>query len=386
MQYGNPFESPSLCYGSVTDYEYQLPIGWSLNGVTSTGSNWIAGDNNEIITSDVSNGVNGVIKIRPANTQCGSGLEPGPATTIAINRPEPAMTITAAQNAICSGNAQYTINGMPPGATVSWSLSSTTDASITGCSTCSSVTLTRNTGANISVVLTATVNYCGFTSTIPYTVVLGLPQVDGGYTAGGNSYLINYATTPPSIPNVICTGQTATTQFTVSPGTTVQWSRVSASPTNTTWSQSGNNISFYFWGAGQSATFKMKATNGCGAVERYYTFQSQDCGGGGGGDCNQFEVSPNPAVNTVTIIVPNIPPPCEPPILEGISSPKTAATNQRTITEVRLYDNTGALKKVKKANKAKQLSMDVSNLKEGIYFIEITGGTYKEKQKLVIQK
>ena len=33
VQYGNPFESPQLCYGSITTYEYLLPSGWQLNGM-----------------------------------------------------------------------------------------------------------------------------------------------------------------------------------------------------------------------------------------------------------------------------------------------------------------------------------------------------------------
>lgn len=51
VQYGNPFEAPQICYGTVTNYEYLLPAGWSLGGTTSNGSNWIAGGNNVTVTS-----------------------------------------------------------------------------------------------------------------------------------------------------------------------------------------------------------------------------------------------------------------------------------------------------------------------------------------------
>lgn len=43
VQYGNPWENPPIGYGTVTNYEYLLPAGWSLNGTPSTG-NWMAGN------------------------------------------------------------------------------------------------------------------------------------------------------------------------------------------------------------------------------------------------------------------------------------------------------------------------------------------------------
>jgi len=38
VQYGNPFESPQICYGTVTNYEYLLPNGWSIGANVSNGS------------------------------------------------------------------------------------------------------------------------------------------------------------------------------------------------------------------------------------------------------------------------------------------------------------------------------------------------------------
>jgi hypothetical protein len=49
VKYGNENVSPSISYGNITNYEYQLPTGWSIGSTTSTGSNWIAGGNNVTI-------------------------------------------------------------------------------------------------------------------------------------------------------------------------------------------------------------------------------------------------------------------------------------------------------------------------------------------------
>ncbi len=59
LQWKTQFETPALCFGSITTYEYQLPVNWSLNSQTSTGSNWISGDNNETIITDGASGNNG---------------------------------------------------------------------------------------------------------------------------------------------------------------------------------------------------------------------------------------------------------------------------------------------------------------------------------------
>ena len=80
-----------------------------------------------------------------------------------------------------------------------------------------------------------------------------------------------------------------------------------------------------------------------------------------------FIVSPNPATNTVTVQ----------------SDQKTNAT----ITQLRIFDNNGILKKQSKfGTGTRQAQMNISDLRTGIYLIEITSGKNIERQQLVIQK
>lgn len=44
IQWATNFETPTFCFGSISNYEYLLPSGCSLNGTASTG-NWMAGSN-----------------------------------------------------------------------------------------------------------------------------------------------------------------------------------------------------------------------------------------------------------------------------------------------------------------------------------------------------
>lgn len=79
-----------------------------------------------------------------------------------------------------------------------------------------------------------------------------------------------------------------------------------------------------------------------------------------------YMIAPNPATSTATIMQKD--------------------NSNADITEIKVFDNTGNLKKRSKyAAGTKQAQINVSDLKTGIYFIEISSGQNKERQQLVIQ-
>jgi len=108
IQYGNPWETPPIGYGSITTYEYLLPSGWVLNGTTSNGSTWLAGSNNVTVTSNLTTG--GVIQIRAVNP-CGANLQKGQISNVVINRPKPSLSFSGAST-ICSSTT-FQANGVP---------------------------------------------------------------------------------------------------------------------------------------------------------------------------------------------------------------------------------------------------------------------------------
>ena len=145
-QYINPFlpATDQVKYGAITQYEYSLPQGWSLNGGTPvTGpTDTRVGTNNVIITSDLTNGDGKAIVIKPINS-CSPALFKNNYSVINISRPEPTLSITNDYATICKGNSKnYTINGVPLGATVQWSLpTGLTAAQFVGSTTNQTVTL-----------------------------------------------------------------------------------------------------------------------------------------------------------------------------------------------------------------------------------------------------
>ena len=371
IQWYTTFENPEVCFGSVADYEFQLPANWSIGANTSNGSNWIPGGNNVVVTSDLTTGDGSDIKIRASNKSCGIGLESnGPVSTVRISRPTPSLTISG-DPSICSGSKPYVLNGVPAGATVNWALSSSVHASIPIPSNNNSVNVTRITSTNTSVILSATVTDCITTyPAVSKTIILGRPTISAGSVPykywNGN---------PTTDYNNICNSQNTYTNMPVTGATSVLWTRTAASPTNTSWSQVGNNLNFYFWAVGQTAVFNVNASNACGSTSQNFGFKSISCGGGGG--CDQYRVSPNPAKGFVEITLLKIPPPCE--------RSSRAEISERTISEIRIYDNSGKLKLVRKEKKANQSKVILNDLKTGLYTLEIISGNYSEKQQLIIQ-
>lgn len=181
VQWGTNFESPTFCFGSISDFEYQLPANWSIGTSQSIGSNWIPGGNTVTVTTDMSTGDGGYIRIRPRNN-CGSGLVnsqfPG---AIPISRPGPNLTISTLQDYICTvgGTTSFTLNGLPTGASVSWAVTSnSSQLQILGCFNCSIVTVQRTGSLNTKATLVATVTDCAFTYTQSYDVTLGKTELN----------------------------------------------------------------------------------------------------------------------------------------------------------------------------------------------------------------
>lgn len=89
-----------------------------------------------------------------------------------------------------------------------------------------------------------------------------------------------------------------------------------------------------------------------------------------------FSVYPNPANYEVTISVADI---------QVIS--ETDATNEViSVSEVKIYDFFGTVKKVKKTNSnQKSITINVTDLQKGTYLILINSGTITESHKLIIE-
>jgi hypothetical protein len=355
IQWFTNFENPEVCFGSVTDYEYQLPNNWSIGGFTSTGNNWIAGGNSVVVTSDLSTGDGVDIRIRASNKTCGTGLAAnGPVATVRISRPAPPLTIPETATIICSGSLNYSLTGLPSGATVVWSLSSNANASLSN-QTNTSVTVTRNSSINTTVTLIATVTHCTFSYNVNKLITLGTPSL--GYSVYPyyqgqqfctNSFGNTLKVEPQNLGNVF-----------------IEWTSLNMSDPNYNLVMVNSNGSyeqdFVFYTAG---TYQIAARvgNSCGLGD-YTAFLnievSDNCSGGG---FRAYNISPNPSKGNIIV---------------------TSVSKTNAIKEIIISDKMGSVKKrIQFPANSKTVNINLSGLKPDIYFIKIFNGKMWESNQI----
>ena len=260
-------------------------------------------------------------------------------------------------------NAQYSVT-FPSTASVSWTR--TGNLTPVGATTNPTFTVSSTSNSGASGTITATIkNSQGQTFlTRTKTVWVGKPKIEpqtplAFYPNGGYNNVCNY--------------QNFTTNMVVNGATNVTWERIAANPSNTSWSQSGNNISFYFWAVNQTAVYRISASNVCGTTSYDFGFKSINCGTD---PCvTDYLVSPNPTSSGLITIVPNIPPPCD----TYLSEP--------SIQEISIYDNNGTLKKAEKyGKKTGSAEINTSDLLSGVYVVVIDDGENKVRKTIIVKK
>ena len=376
-------DQPTSGFNIITNYEYLIPIGWSLNGSTSNGSNWIPGTNNSTITSDLTHGDQQTILIRSVNS-CGAGLTPGQPSGIAINRPAPTLSITGS-DLFCSSTSTYSVNGVPSGSTISWSLSNG-NASIPNPSNGNSVIVTMNSPGND--LLTATITDCNQSYTVNKQITFGPPSANTAtartYTANGNSYGLSLDCADITDPNG--TG-----------GFVTQITRTDAVATNFNWIikyTSPNflaNMAYYPDGAhpiltlkpqGGNVQYELDLSNACGMYKEWYNFNANY-------NCIpvfsktnpiNFIISPNPAQDYVKIEL----------ITEKnneIENKSGKIKNKNLFYTLRINNTYGNLvKSFESKIGTTSASIYVGNLNPGIYSVAVFDGSIWNSKQLIIKK
>ena len=382
IQWFTTFENPELCFGTVTDYEYQLPANWKIGTFTSTGSNWIAGNNSVVVTSDLSTGDGADIRIRASNKTCGTALYAnGPVSTVRISRPRPALSIVSGNGTdyICSGTVNYSLNGaLPPGATVSWTLNNTGYLSIPANPYIGNPVPVSFVSQG-SAILTATVTDCIETYPVITKTIIAGPYVAGWIIASANSYYtpgLQYNLTGGIslllVPNDNALFQSNITSSGLS---NINWTWSGYPPNNVIIGGGGLGLTFRLPVAGtawQSRTtnWTLTAQHACGAVNLTIPYTVVAKGGFG----FRIAASPNPAVSNLTLT-----------FTEESKEVKALSAKENVV--IKLYNLNSAIvvKQWKLLNDRSQFDLNVAGLKTGQYVIEVIRGNFKESKQIQIQ-
>ncbi len=272
---------------------------------------------------------------------------------------------------VCT-NGDYSIPGLPIGASVIWSVSSS--AASLSCSTCNVTTLTsvNNGKVTLSAILQ---NACGGVTTLTKDIYLGSPiLISAGYTNTYNSNNYDLATSP--IANPVCNGYNSFTNMGIEGATSAKWSKVSLSSGVMEFNTNDSYLNLLLFSQGQTAVFRLTAKNACGSMPAYdFKWQASPCSGG----CKNYSLSPNPSPHILNIMIPPSLPPCA-------VSGSLMSTDSLLIKELNLFDNKGSLRKTVNVGGSTQGSINLDGLNSGTYIVEIKSTkNYTERQVFIKQ-
>ncbi|MFY0689120.1 MAG: T9SS type A sorting domain-containing protein [Cyclobacteriaceae bacterium] len=281
-------------------------------------------------------------------------------------------------NQICTSGTTISLNNAPPAMPLTWDIEPETlihTSNRTGVGTSAFIKAANSSSQGAAVVTFQEQQNCNFFNTA-VEVWVGKPKVEGTLSSGQN--LVHGGLT-----NTICKYDPIQTEMTLGGATSATWSLVTASPSNISWGQNENDLSFYLWQTNQTATFRLTTSNTCGTTTKDYKFKAQSCGGSGG--CNNpfsFSVSPNPANLKITAEVPitNITAPCPGGLF--VSKPEdyeaSAFSDLRriyrlpfAIAKMRVYSIDGKEVLYKEFDDLKKAELDLTDLRKGVYILEI---------------
>lgn len=334
----------------ITDYTWDLgpvPNGWSHNGnpagrYISTGLNNsiqltpICGDSQKNVSANVT--YNGTV--------CSSSKS-------IINSIQPSISISGA-SAFCGNSSAYTLNNVPCNPSITWTSSNPSIASITAAGT--QANLNKNTNGDVTLIATINNIACLTTKTFSQTVSVGIPAANNiilwsssNTTPTGNA--VGFVAGYP--PNNRC--QILSTEWQSSISTYIFSGNFPCEPDNET----SKNIIFENPG---TAYVQAKILNTCGWSDWSAGLPIEVTSG-----YFFYSIAPNPGQDQVLV--------------------KVKDDKKDKIKEVKIFDLTGNLKKHQKNNtNSSQLQLYTSDLKDGLYILEISGTNYVERQKISIKR
>jgi len=353
--YSDQAVSPPIWYGTITNYQYLLPVGWQLGSSVSDGTTWLSGTNNVLVTSDGMHGDGGTVQVRAA--ACTPGISPGPAASISISRGVPSFSISGS-GLVCGSSGNYSINTVPTGASIVWSVSS--NMQIVGSSTSSTVSIQQLAGSSSGPgTITATIAYsCGAVFSAQKSVLVGLPEtvtIDTLTVVCQSSTVYDLWIQVHPIP-------TATRYYYYSDGSL--WTSNTSSQLSLNGFRKDNRVHLI-------AVVVQTPCGNVGSPTEGIHYSSAACGGG---NFLLHDISPNPASSSV-LVTPSRQ-------LDMSVDPK-----QKIITGIKIYDMTGRVRKLAAyGSGVEQVRLDIHDLSAGLYFMEISNGKDTERRTLIVRQ
>ncbi len=264
---------------------------------------------------------------------------------------------------ICGTNSEaYSVGNLSSLVNPNWSISPSGDFTLA--TTGNNIIVTPNSNFTGNATLRAIIStQCGDFFTLTKKIWIGKPKINnlppGPGQAPSNTFCQTYNYEPQNSITVDAQGLDYGTS-----NSDWEWTPITNNFIYNTYKNKINIIPHQLG----TIVFTVRVKNSCGwSVPAIFQYLVTDCGPGGG---QQFRVSPNPATSTINISHKN--------------TSSEFIKQLDDITQLKLYDFSSTVLIEKRNGSLKTLN--ISRLKEGIYYLEITSGDKTEVHKIVVDK
>lgn len=247
---------------------------------------------------------------------------------------------------ICTSETYQVDYPLGTAGSVSWTI---TPSGIVSPSPIAPNQIVLNKLTNGTITLTAQIsNVCGTTISISKQIVVGNSSSVTITAVKTNAY-----------------GEPTTYEFTATPiqGATYKWYRNGILQSGYT-----GNVFDTYYPCNTTVSVYCKVVNTCGEVQSNTISKT--------GECirtkEAYMLSPNPASSTMTV--------------STVDASNGEIKSDYRITEVKIYDQSGLLKKQVRFGKVKTATLNISSLPSGVYMVEVIDGDYREQQQLLIKR
>jgi lysyl endopeptidase len=346
QHYGIDDPNLTIC-NQVSKYGGRFDVSWTGGGTNSTRlSNWLDPNNSGAMTTNTTN--------------------------ISSLVPFIGVLSISGGDAVCSATSQYTLNnnGIPATGNITWVSSNSNIATVTATGNPSTVTKM----GNGNVTITATLSGCDGINSVSKTLVVGIPDnsvfkiyqdptcnggtINFGAYSGStfdNCSLWNMGVTNITwdIPSYCCSFQITNNS---GPG-------VCANGLN----NSGIQVYFSNTYIYNAPYIRFKAQNACGWSDwmlRPVPVSFQSCGSW------SFSATPNPATSSLNVML-------------DADDESIKTQNSMTIQEIQITNKLGNLvKQFKYSKKVSKVTLDISSLKQDVYFVRVYNGNEWKTQSI----
>lgn len=338
--------------GCATNYTWVFPSGWGLTSPVYTATNSIT------VTPSGGAADAGQVQVT-VNLDCGSSLPSSP-YSIAFKAP-----VITAPSPICTDGSAVSISNVAPSVTVTWQPNANLVVTA-GQGTANATIKAASTSTTGQGIINATVS-CPNTTVAPRYVWAGLP------TASALQMGVMFG---PAIDKLcwnvelgIGVTNSAAAQEVV---TDYIWNFSSWSPYFTAYDPSPvtgqHGIALFRVDATTPSPrlMSVRAQNRCGVSPQYWgTFYAISCGGGGGGGILSLSTYPVPTNDVLTV---------------SLSEP----SNSNEAATIKLIDESGKVVYESTSTKT-TVDIPVQTHKNGIYYLELSRGTNRDRQRIIIK-